>query len=193
MSQSIGKLIKQAQQGDAQAVSQLYHQHVDAMTRFVAFRVSHPNVVEDLIADIFLAMLEGLPTYEYRGIPFAAWLYRIAHAKVVDYYRQNQREQQIELQDEIASQEPILEWNIERGEEFAALQEAIQHLNEAQQTILILRFVEQKTHEEVAEILDKSPAAIMTAQHRALNELAQLMGTDKRARSYLRGVTDNDE
>lgn len=193
MSQSTIKLIEHAKRGDAHAVAQLYYQHIDTITRFVTFRVAHSYVAEDIIADIFLAMLEGLPKYEYRGIPFAAWLYRIAHVKVVDYYRQNKREQQIDLVENIASEEPVLEWNIEQSEEFESLRTAVQQLNETHQAILILRFVEQKTHEEVAEILEKSPAAIMTAQHRALNELAQLMGTDKRARHYLRGVTDDDE
>ena len=191
MSPTIIELIEQAKQGDAQAVSQLYHEHIDAITRFVSFRVSHPNVVEDLIADIFLAMLEGLPNYEYRGIPFVAWLYRIAHAKVVDYYRQNKKEQQVELADDVVSNEPVLEWGVEKAEEIEALRTAIQKLNETHQAILILRFVEQKTHEEVAEILDKSPAAIMTAQHRALNALAELMGNDNRTRHYLRGITDD--
>lgn len=193
MSPTITELIEHAKQGDAQAVSQLYHQHIDAITRFVSFRVSHPNVVEDIIADIFLAMLEGLPNYEYRGVPFVAWLYRIAHAKVVDFYRQNKREQQVELEEDLVSDEPVLEWGLERSEEFEALQIAIQQLNQTYQAILILRFVEQKTHEEVAEILEKSPAAIMTAQHRALNALAELMGTDKRTRHYLRGVTGDEE
>ncbi len=190
MSQNEMKLIERAQQGDTQAISQLYNENIDAITRFVAYRISHPNVVEDLISEIFLAMIEGLPNYEYRGVPFVAWLYRIAHAKLVDYYRQMKREQQTELADDIPAEEPILEWNIEQAEEFEALKSAIAQLNETHQSILILRFIEQKTHEEVAEILEKSPAAIMTAQHRALNELAKRMGTDERARHYLRGVND---
>lgn len=190
MSQNEMKLIERAKQGDTQAISQLYNENIDAITRFVAYRISHPNVVEDLISEIFLAMIEGLPNYEYRGVPFVAWLYRIAHAKLVDYYRQMNREQQTELADDIPSEEPILEWNIEQAEEFEALKSAIAQLNETHQSILILRFIEQKTHEEVAEILEKSPAAVMTAQHRALNELAKLMGTDERARLYLRGVND---
>lgn len=183
-------LIERATQGDTQAISQLYNENVDAITRFVAYRIAHPNIVEDLISEIFLAMIEGLPNYEYRGVPFLAWLYRIAHAKVVDYYRQAKRELQTELVDDIPAREPILEWNIEQAEEFKALKLAIAQLNETHQSILILRFIEQKTHEEVAEILEKSPAAIMTAQHRALNQLAKHMGTDERARHYLRGVND---
>jgi RNA polymerase sigma factor (sigma-70 family) len=63
----------------------------------------------------------------------------------------------------------------------------LSQLSDEQQTILVLRFVERKSHEEVAQVLGKSIDAIATAQHRALKRLAELMGTEKSSRHYLRG------
>ena len=78
-------LIERAQQGDPEAVAGLYRQHVQAIARYIAYRVPEAQVVEDLTAEVFLRMVEGLPGYRWTGAPFEAWLYRIAAARVADY------------------------------------------------------------------------------------------------------------
>ena len=71
--------------------------------------------------------------------------------------------------------------------ELEELRTALHQLSDEHQTILLLRFVERKSHQEVADILDKEISAISTAQHRALKRLAELLGTEKTSRHYLRG------
>lgn len=181
------ELIARAQKRDRDAIAELYRRYVQAIARYIAYRVSDEAIVEDLTAEVFLRMVEALPHYRVTGAPFEAWLYRIAAARIADYYRQADRHPQHELSDGLQAGPLSLEGSVEQHEEVEALRAALRQLTVEQQTILVLRFVERKSHDEVARILGKSPEAVATAQHRALKQLARLMGTDKTDRHYLRG------
>lgn len=182
-------LIQRAQSGDEDAVASLYRRYVPAITRYISYRISDDAAIEDLTAEVFLQMVEGLPRYRVTGAPFEAWLYRMAAARVADFYRRTAREQpQKNTEDEaLPSAQPSLELSIQQREELDALRAALSQLSDDDQTILILRFVERKSHIEVAQILNKSAPAVATAQHRALKRLAELLGTDKMGRHYIRG------
>src|SRR4051812_44567304 len=80
-------LIQAIQQGDREAFTELYHAYVDKIYRYIYARVSSESVADDLTGDVFVRVLEGLPSYEVRSTPIIAWIYRIAHDRVVDYYR----------------------------------------------------------------------------------------------------------
>ncbi len=181
------ELIARAQQRDREAIAELYRRYVQAIARYIAYRVTDEATVEDLTAEVFLRMIEALPHYQVTGAPFEAWLYRIAAARIADYYRQTGRYPQDELNDGLRTGHPALETSIEQREEIEALRAALSKLSVEHQTILVLRFIERKSHDEVARIIGKSPEAVATAQHRALKQLAQLLGTDKADRHYLRG------
>jgi len=183
-------LIARAQQGDEEAIAGLYRYYVRSITRYVAYRVSDEAVVEDLTAEVFLRMVEGLPQYRVTGAPFEAWLYRIAAARVADFYRDRQRHAEQELTEILGDGRTPLELGLQQREELEELRAALAQLSEEHQTILILRFVERKSHEDVARILNKSVRAIATAQHRALKKLAELLGTDKAGRHYIRGDSE---
>src|SRR5688572_29341793 len=71
-------LIAQAQRGDEQAVTSLYEMHVDAIFEYISYRVGSRNIAEDLTSDVFVRMVRGLAQYKERGLPFRAWLFRIA-------------------------------------------------------------------------------------------------------------------
>lgn len=180
-------LVEQAQHGDSDAVALLYRRYVPAITRYIAYRVANNDAVEDLTAEVFLRMIEGLGHFQITGAPFEAWLYRIAAARIADYYRLQHRHPEEELTEVVVSGQLPLELNVQEREELDALRAALRQLSEEQQTILLLRFVERKSHEEVAQILEKSVRAIATAQHRALKSLAEILGTAKVSRHYLRG------
>jgi RNA polymerase sigma-70 factor (ECF subfamily) len=180
-------LIEQARQGDSEAVAALYRRYVRAITRYIAYRVSDDALVEDLTAEVFLRMVEGLPAYQVMGVPFEAWLYRIAAARVADYYRARQRHPEEALSESLHSSQTPAETHLQESQELDELRAALSQLSEEHQTILILRFVERKSHEEVAAIMGKSVRAVATAQHRALRRLAELLGTDKLSRHYIRG------
>lgn len=180
-------LIQRAQAGDADAVAALYQRYAPAIARYVGYRVPDSALVEDLTAEVFLRMVEGLPHYTITGAPFEAWLYRIAAARVADHYRQQHRRPEEQLSESVPTGQPSPEMTVEQREEFEALRSALSQLSDEQQTIVLLRFVERKSHEEVAAITQKSVRAIATAQHRALKRLARLLGTEKSVRHYIRG------
>jgi len=142
---------------------------------------------EDLTAEVFVKMVEGLPNFQYTGAPFESWLYRIAAARIADLHRYTYRRPETELSESITSGEDAPEERIQQEQELETLRAALSRLSEEYQTILILRFIERKSHEEVANIMAKSVSAVKTLQHRALNRLAWLLGTNGKIRHYLRG------
>ncbi len=186
----IDQVIRRAQKGDRDAVAILYETYRQVIYRYVAYRVSSPRDAEDLTAEVFVKMVEGLPTYRVTNAPFEAWLYRIASARVVDYRRRNNRRQVIELSENLTDQKPSMEDDALLHQEFEELRNALQQLSDDHQLILILRFVEGKTHEEVAAIIGKSLGAVKSAQYRALLHLVQLLGSAVKVRHYLRGSRD---
>lgn len=185
-SNSIESIINRAKAGDADAVTRLYEMHVDKIYRYVAYRVPNDEA-EDITSDVFIRMVESLPQFTYTGVPFEAWLYRIASARVADFYRKNKRTTHVELHDHIKADNPQPEENIITSQEQQKIRDQLKQLGEEQQTLLLLRFVERKSHDEVAQIMGKSVTAVKTMQHRALQRLAQLMGKEKKERYYLRG------
>lgn len=184
------QMIQRARRGDEQAISALYEMHADAIYRYVLYRVPTAEDAEDLTGEVFLKMVEGLPKYQLTGVPFEAWLYRIAAARIADFYRRRKRRPQAALPDTLADHIALPEDQLQHNQEIETLRGILTQFNADEQTILILRFVERKSHQEVAAALGKSANAVKAAQHRALIRLASLLGSDDKVRHYLRG--DND-
>ncbi len=169
-------LIERAKRYDRKAISELYKRHVQSIYRYIYYRVGDVNVAEDLTADVFLKALEGLESFTYRGIPFSAWLYRIAHARVMDHFRQQARREFLPLDERLAAaEEEGPQVTIEARLEHEELQAAIAQLTTDQQQVIILKFVEGLSNAEVARILGKSEGAVKSLQHRALNSLQRIM------------------
>ena len=93
------QLIQRARQGDLAAVSELYNLHVDRIYQYVRYRTGDDQTAEDITAEVFLRAIESLGSYHDQGAPFIAWLYRIAHARVIDYWRSLKRRQTAPLDD----------------------------------------------------------------------------------------------
>ena len=180
-------LVQRAQQGDREAVATLYRVHVRMIYRYMASRVPTANDAEDLTAEVFVRMVEALPNYQMTGAPFEAWLYRIASSRVSDFYRSKANRQNEELPDQLSADEESFEETLAEEENVDLLRRALRQLPDEHQTILILRFVERKSHEEVAMLLGRSVTAVKSAQHRALSRLTELLGGEHKARHYLRG------
>ena len=188
-SSEIEQLIIRAQQGDDEAITRLYETHAPAIYRYVLYRVPDDEA-EDLTAEVFVKMMEALPRYEVTGAPFEVWLYRIAAARIADYYRQRKRQPQAVLSETLSTDDPQPEEHLLAKQEIRRLRDALTHLTDEQQTVLVLRFIERKTHEEVAAVIGKSVTAVKSIQHRALSRLSTLLGSDGKARHYLRGENE---
>ncbi len=181
------ELIARAQRGDKSAVSALYEAYAQPIFRYISYRVDNEAVAEDLTAEVFLRMVQGLPRYQDMGAPFGAWLYRIAATQVSDHYREKRHGREEAITDEQPTDDTDPLNTLARQEERAQLRAALQALPEDYQTLLIMRFMQQLPHAEVASVLRKSEAAIRVMQHRALQALAEKLGQSGKARSYFRG------
>ena len=167
------RLIRSAQKGNADAFSALYRANVQKIFRYIFYRVNDSHVAEDLTGDVFMRALEGIGKYNDRGKPFVAWLYTIAHARVVDYYRQTQRRAGESDIDTVSLPfNPDMDADLVRRHAAQQLRKAIAALTVDQQQVIILRFVERQPINQVARIMDKKPNAIKALQHRALRSLA---------------------
>ena len=168
-------LIIRAQQGDAEAVAQLYEAHAPAIYRYVYFRVRDRQAAEDITADVFVRMVEALPHFEYRGVPFAAWLFRVAHDRVVDHHRRAGLRRAEPLPDTLVDGTADTEGAALETQSNAALVDRLSDLTDEQQAVLQLRFMEGYSLDQTAAALEKTPGAIKSLQHRALRQLARLL------------------
>ena len=168
-------LITQAKKGNEAAISQLYRQHAPGIYGYVARRVGDPALADDLTSDVFLRALEGLPRFEYRGISFRAWLYRIAHDRVADHFRQQARRPIVPLEDGFLHPQTDVEREVEASLEAARLRRAIEQLTTDQQQVVLLRFNAGLKLKEAAYVMDRSIDAVKMLQSRALTSLRQLV------------------
>jgi RNA polymerase sigma-70 factor (ECF subfamily) len=166
-SDSDSVLIAQAKE-DPEAFGLLYERYVDRIYRYVYYRTGNRKDAEDLTAKTFY--LKGLPRYEDRGAPFAAWLYRIAHNAVANWHRNRSRHPVVAL-DAIApprEERPSPQRLIEAGEEQNFLLDAVRRLNPDRQELLILKFVEGMTNAEIGDVMGRTEGAIKSLYHRTL-------------------------
>jgi RNA polymerase sigma-70 factor (ECF subfamily) len=171
------ELIRRAKEYDPSAFAEIYERYYQKIYNYIYYRVSEGGVAEDLCSEVFVKVLEAIESYTFKGVPFSAWLYRIAANLVIDYYRRQsaQPEMLIEAnQPSIADENPGL--NMEHHFSQQELRSALQELTEDQQQVIIYKFVDGLSNSEVAQILGKTEGAIKSLQHRALASLGRLMG-----------------
>ena len=166
-------LIERAQHGDREAFGDLYEQHLDAIYRYLYYRVSDQHEAEDLTEMVFLKAWQALPRYRPGEAPFTSWLYRIAHNLLVDRLRV--RKEHMPLDDDLSDDAPSLETHLTQHEQSQALHRALACLNEQQQQVLTLRFISDLSHAETAQVMRRSEAAVRVIQHRALAALRRLL------------------
>ena len=168
-------LVRRAQAGDSEAFSSLYRTHVQAVYRYLLLRVSDPPLAEDLTAEVFLRAVDALPRYAQRGLPFGAWLFRIAHDRWVDYYRQTVRRPTAELSESLMSELPSPSELAENSETTTALYRALNQLNDEQRDVIQFRFMEDWSLDQTARAMNKTVGAVKMLQQRALDTLRRLL------------------
>jgi len=181
------QLIADAKAGDKDAITALYKAYNEAIFHYVSYRVDSRMLAEDITAEVFLRMLRGLQHYEDRGLSFGAWLFKIAANLVREHYRHNKLAHVSTLTENERSDDTDPFEQLAQQEERQQLTRALHALPADYQDILILRFMKNLSHAEVAAILEKSETAVRSLQHRALKALGEQLGSINKQRSYLRG------
>jgi len=170
--QRVRGLVDRAQQGDRDALEELYLIHFDRIYSYLHVSVGNRHDAEDLTTQTFLKMLEKINKFRWQSAPFSAWLFRIAHNLAMDHFRATRRWQP---EEEPPEPEPDDTTSAEAGalESIGrkSMLELIEDLSPEQQQVLTLKFVFNFANAEAATILGKTEGAIKSLQHRALVSL----------------------
>ena len=171
----IPDVIERARNGDVAAFGEIYDTHVDRVYRYLLYRVREPSDAEDLTSEVFTRAFANIHRYKLQGKSFLAWLYTIARNAVTDRRRRDRPTVELDNAYGLAAEGPTAHDHAVLGEEVDALRGAVKHLTGEQQEVLVLRFVEDMSSREVANILGKNEGAIRALQFRALGRLRKIL------------------
>jgi len=171
------RLIERAKWGDLAALGELYNLHVNRIYQYVRYRTGDDQTAEDITAEVFLRAIESIGGYEDQGAPFVAWLYRIAHARIIDLWRMSKRQQTAPLEDPLLQEGPSsLDDEIDTDFlQHRSLAAALQLLTDDQQDVIVLKFMQGLSNAEIAQVLGKTEGAVKALQWRGLEALARIL------------------
>jgi RNA polymerase sigma-70 factor (ECF subfamily) len=173
----IDGLVERAVRRDAEAFRALYEHFAPRLYRFALFRVRSPSDAEDLVQRVFMKMIEALPRYEQRGLPFGAWVFRLARNAVIDFERTRKPYEDLEVAEGLGAgpgPEELAELALEREH----LVEAFRFLTAEQREVVTLRFFGGLSPAEIGSLLGKREGSIRALQFRALETLRRQLTPD---------------
>lgn len=167
------KLVRLASNGDKVAFGELYQRYVERIYNYCYYRMGNQQDAEDLTGRVFMKALGHIKKYDERGVPFSAWLYRIAHNLVANWHRDNGRHKVIAIDEYLVSRNPedAPESMAEQSEEERQLMDAVRGLPEDRQQLLFLKFVEKLSNAEIGDLMNRTEGAIKSLYHRTLSTL----------------------
>ncbi len=168
-------LVRQAVDGNQQAFTRLYDEHFDKVYRYMRFRVSNQAEAEDLTQEVFLKALQAIGSYKWRDVPFASWLFRIAHNQVIDHFRKQSKQKKAPLEEAaaVSMEDPVA--MAEQKSEIEELTSAVKELPSAQQEVISLRFIAGLPIAEVARTLGKSEGTVKALQFNGTVSLRRIL------------------
>jgi RNA polymerase sigma-70 factor, ECF subfamily len=166
------RLLIEAAQADPARFLEIYERYVDRIYGYVSRRIGNRAAAEDVTSQVFEQALRTIGRFEWRGVPLAAWLFRIASNALVDHWRTLGRTVDEPPPDLPDSRE------LEDIDRRLSLYQQIAQLPDVQRQVIEMRFVEEKSIREVAAALDRSEGAVKQLQLRALEHLRKGMGVD---------------
>ncbi|NOS67823.1 MAG: RNA polymerase sigma factor [Candidatus Peribacteraceae bacterium] len=176
--EELQRLVMLAQDGDTEAFEKLYLQFFLPIYRYTAFRVD-AAVAEDIVADVFVKAWEKLHKYKpQKGIPFGAWLFRIARHTVIDSYRKDRDFE--EVSEDLADPDALNRADTETrtSDVLRIVRHALDQLPRRYKEILILSYIAELPHHEVARVLRMTEGGVRILKFRALRKLEALLPPD---------------
>ena len=168
------ELVERAQHHDQEAFAQLYEEHFDKIYRYVRLKIGNETEAEDMTQQVFLNALQSISSFKWKGVPFSAWLFRIAHNQVVDHLRKKKRTP-VPLNESLASNDDNPQLVIEKKLDIEQLLLATKQLTEAQREVISLRFTSELSIAQAAKAMGKSQGAVKALQHSAIVALRKTL------------------
>jgi len=169
-------LVHKARQGDKEAFTELYESHFDKIYRYMVMKIGNKAEAEDMTQQVFIRAYESIGSYQWQGIPFSAWLFRIAHNQMVDFIRKASKKPTVPLDESlpiVGDSNPQREVEVKLNMEQVAM--AARQLTRAQREVISLRFAGGLSISEVASAMHKSEGAIKALQHSAILALRKTL------------------
>lgn len=177
LEEEVQGLVRQTQQGNSRAFGRIFEEYRDRVCTYALYRTGSPEVADDVTQEVFTSAFRTIGTYRPGDKPLTSWLFAIAHNKIISHHRKHRPEVYLgeitDLKDPIA--DDLHESLTERISVNGSLQEALTQLSPIQQKIILLRFGEDLSHEDIAKIMGKSNTAVRVQLTRALSKLRNLM------------------
>jgi RNA polymerase sigma-70 factor, ECF subfamily len=171
------QLLINAQGGDADAFGELYERHAPRVFRYLYAHLGSRLDAEDLTHEVFIRVWRTLPNYQEHGVPFLAFLFRVARNALIDHYRHGSKPGQEQSIEDMT----LTEHGPGPGDvvmvmlEHQQLRQTLMQMREDYRTVLVLRFLSELTPDETAQVMGRSAGAVRVLQHRALAALRSLM------------------
>ena len=169
-------LVTRAVQGDADAFAALYESNFDRVYRYLYVGLGNQAEAEDLTQEVFSKVLEAIGTFQWRNVPFASWLFRIAHNKMIDYIRREKRVERVDSDEAVLSLDDSDPADVaEHNLQLEKVRHNIGRLSPAQREVIWLRFGAGLTTTEVASALGKSTGTVKALQYNGIVALRKRM------------------
>ena len=153
-------LVRRAQQQNEEAFTQLYEEYFDKIYRYITLKIGNQTEAEDLTQQVFVKALQSISSFRWKGIPFSAWLFRIAHNQVVDYFRKEKKYTTTPLDESLRDGAIDPQLAVEQKLDIEQLILATKQLTKAQREVISLRFAGELPIAQVARIMGKSEGAV---------------------------------
>lgn len=169
------EIVRRAQGFDEDALKSLYEAYYPKIYGYAFLQMGDVQAAEDLASDVMLKMIESIKSYQFKGLPFGAWVFRIARNRLIDLHRRRKRRGEVDLSETLAgtlaSPLSMAERALERGQ----LQVAMKHLTDEQRQVIVLKFIQGFDNRSIGRIMGRSEGAIKSLQHRALHALRRVL------------------
>jgi RNA polymerase sigma-70 factor (ECF subfamily) len=173
----IQMLVERAKVGDREAFAEIYERLAPKVYSYLYHHTNgQAQVAEDLSEEVFVKVLEKLDRYQNRGLPFASWVYRIAHNHLVDYFRTLPRQGVVSIEDCYHLVESRAEKSLDETLTHSELAKALSGLTDDQRRVIVLRFLQGMNIVETARTIGKTEDAVKKLQARGLLSLRRIIG-----------------
>ncbi len=178
-------LVDVARTGDEAALSELYSLYFPRVYRYILARTGNTHDAEDLAEEVFMRMLAAIERFEWRDVPFSAWLFRIAHNAVISQRRRNgSRGSSAPLTESLPMGSPGPEELVEKRMALNEIMKAAETLPDAQRQVISLRFAAGLSVAETAQVMNKGEGNVKVIQHNAIVRLREMMGQQPRVKVH---------